>query len=563
MNRIEFIKQNGGLGRTAATEDVVSGLIMSVGGALGEELEDSGFEAMSEVAQTEAQLYTESFQDATLESGITLGSNVSVNTGLAASGEGTQGGITMNQNKYVEVALPNLAKLEINANITGGAGDLQVEYKKGDNASFTVAGLVNFTSNNGTGAAVTFKLQELFPNLITSENITVRLTSVTSGKEVRIYDIASSVIVPTTATNYVATLKFFEQLAQQYNIVEKPIDTEEMDTEDIINANAINAIVYHVREFFRMSPTGTLYLAIVADGEITGANIKSLQYYSNGAIRQVGILTPTLDNVEDYQVACTGVRGIQTGLFDEHQPLVVLVAANGNNKLFTDYLGEAEILVSPDRSNVSVLIGADVDAKLAAKIGDWVKYGCLGTLLGAVSKAAVNESVAWVAKFPLGLKVPGLSNGTELSSLSQSQKELLNDARYIFVIKHVGDADNYFNDSHNLDVTTSDYAFIENVRTMDKAIRGIRKNLLPSLNAPLYVDATTGKMSASTVKSLEVTAQRALEDMEKAGELSGYVVEIDPNQNMFATSTVEIVIKNVPVGVMRVVRVKIGFTTQI
>lgn len=135
--------------------------------------------------------------------------------------------------------------------------------------------------------------------------------------------------------------------------------------------------------------------------------------------------------------------------------------------------------------------------------------------------------------------------------------------RYIFVITHVGDANNYFNDSHTCDVATSDYAFIENVRTIDKACRGVRAKLLPYLNSPLKVDAETGKLDSPMVASLETTAGKALEEMEAAGELSGYRVEIDPEQNVISTSQLEIVIKNVPTGVMRKVNVKIGFTTAL
>jgi len=127
----------------------------------------------------------------------------------------------------------------------------------------------------------------------------------------------------------------------------------------------------------------------------------------------------------------------------------------------------------------------------------------------------------------------------------------------------LGNADNYYNDSHTLDLPTSDYAYIENVRTMDKATRGIRQNLLPYLNAPLYVDATTGKLRPDMVAFLETTAGRALEEMEKAGELSGYKAEINPEQNVLATSELEVQIKQVPVGVMRVVKVKIGYTTSV
>ena len=124
-------------------------------------------------------------------------------------------------------------------------------------------------------------------------------------------------------------------------------------------------------------------------------------------------------------------------------------------------------------------------------------------------------------------------------------------------------AGSYFNDSRTLGKPTGDYNTIEAVRTMDKAVRGIRTYLTPELGGNIYIDPETGKMQAHTVSHLETTANRALEDMERAGELSGYNVEIDPEQDVLSTSTVEIVIKQVPVGVMRKINVKIGFTKKV
>ena len=51
--------------------------------------------------------------------------------------------------------------------------------------------------------------------------------------------------------------------------------------------------------------------------------------------------------------------------------------------------------------------------------------------------------------------------------------------------------------------------------------------------------------------------------MEKAGELSGYEASIDPEQDVLSTSTVEVVIKNVPVGVIRKMKVKIGYVKSL
>ena len=407
------------------------------------------------------------------------------------------------------------------------------------------------------------------------------------------------VTVGTSTSNHilnVAKLSYPEQL-EQYGIVEEELSMHVQDYGTSNQADAFkkraakNALVYHVKEFFRMNPSGTLYLGIIGNmttqAHPSGDDVKALQNYANGAIRQCGVVVNGFtDSV------LTGLQSACLELENTHKPLSVVAATSGvsytvtvpatvnADTLFTlgrtavtglslsDFNSSNYVVLQPNstkpaRCNVSLLIGCDIDASLSAKLGHYANYGCIGLCIGAISKAAVNESIAWVQKFPLGLKKPGLISGESISEVSDNDQDLINTNRYIFVITHVGDANNYFNDSHTCDVATSDYAFIENVRTIDKACRGVRANLLPYLNSPLKVDAETGKLDSPMVAFLETTAGKALEEMEATGELSGYRVEIDPEQNVISTSQLEIVIKNVPTGVMRKVNVKIGFTTAL
>jgi hypothetical protein len=353
-------------------------------------------------------------------------------------------------------------------------------------------------------------------------------------------------------TLYFAKINYYEQLQNTFGITPVADPAGSADY-------AKNAIDYHVKEFFRLSPSGTLYLAIKLAGDITGDEVKVLQNYSGGTIRQAGIFTPGATQLASYQTAATALEA-------EHKPLSIIYTRNGEDQSMSAYTGTNSKIVA-GRCNVSGLIGCDLNPVLLQQLGTgeglFGYYGCIGTLLGALSKASVNESVAWVQKFPLGLAMPGLITGELIKEVETGDLNLINDNRYIFVRTHVGNADSYFNDSFTYDVATSDYAYIENVRTMDKATRGIRTNLLPYLNSPLYIDASSGKLRADTVAVLETVAGRALEDMEKAGELSGYRAEIDPEQNVLASSQVEVQIKNVPVGVMRRVIVKIGYTTKL
>ena len=189
--------------------------------------------------------------------------------------------------------------------------------------------------------------------------------------------------------------------------------------------------------------------------------------------------------------------------------------------------------------------------------------GCVGTLLGAVSAAAVHENIGWVQKFNLGgeFAEPMLMNGKAVEELTQTDKNGLNNKRLIFPLKHVGDEGTYFNDSHTAIKPTHDFAYIENNRTIDKAIRNVRTNLLPQLNSPLTV--LDGKLSPDTVKFFENLCSQPLERMRNNGELSAFGVAIDPQQPILESSTLNIALQLIPRGVARQIKVTVGFTTKL
>jgi hypothetical protein len=366
-------------------------------------------------------------------------------------------------------------------------------------------------------------------------------------------------------TLYIARMKFYEQLADDFGI--SPVTVDESAAPSNAQA-AMNFMDYHVKEFFRMSPYGTLYLAVRLSGDITGADIESIQDYAGGELRQAGI-----GAAGDTAITATQISAWQataSTLEQQHQPLSIIVGLRKGKmgKIGASLASTGGGLSATGRCNVSLVVAQDLNPELIAGMKpsaskNLEEVAAIGTALGAVSAASVHESIAWVQKFPLGLLMPGFVTGELVKEVSKGIQDFVDQNRYIFARTYTGEADCYFNDSHTLDKPTSDYAYIENVRTMDKATRGIRANLLPYLNAPLYVDAATGKLRADTVAVLETVAGRALEDMEKAGELSGYKAVIDPDQNVLATSLLEVIIQQVPVGVMRKVTVKIGFTTKL
>lgn len=319
---------------------------------------------------------------------------------------------------------------------------------------------------------------------------------------------------------------------------------------------------YTLTSIFNMNPGLTLYVGIFkpASGANAFSEIKQIQNYAGGRLRQVGVWNGA---VELSDTLVTSLQSVRTTLEAQNKPLSILYAPK-----VTDVTKLPSDLAKIGRNGVSVIIGQDGagvadalyrDAANAAK----ASVSALGDLLGAVSKAKVHESIAWVESFPTNISIPAFGDGKKYRDLDEAVIETLDNSRYIFLRTYDGLAGSFFNDNHTLDTATSDCAYINDVRTMDKAVRGVRTYLLPKLGRPMKVDPDTGKLERTAVEHLITTGNRPLEEMAKAGELSGYRFDIDPDQNILATSRVRGVIKNVAVGVMRNLDLEIGFATSL
>lgn len=325
---------------------------------------------------------------------------------------------------------------------------------------------------------------------------------------------------------------------------------------------SVKMLHYQLEEIFRINSGISLFVGLFAKPtDLANAfkEVKTVQNYAEGAIRQMAVWNGdtelTADNINKLQA-------VADALDTQNAPLSVLYAPKVTN--YKNLL--ANLAASSPR--VSVVIaqaGSGTGAELYKSKDNKTKatVSAIGVALGTLSKAAVHQCIAWVKQFPSGISLPALGDGTLIKSIDKAELEKLDTARYLFLNNVVGVAGSYWNDSHTMDSATSDYAAIESVRTMDKAVRGIRTYLTPELGGNVYIDPDTGKLQSYTVSHLETTANIPLEEMEKNGELSGYKAEIDAEQDVLSTSTIEVVIKNVPVGVVRKFKVKIGFAKSL
>ena len=339
-------------------------------------------------------------------------------------------------------------------------------------------------------------------------------------------------------------------------------EAEELGLDKTFNAGVPH---YHVKEYFRINPRGKLQLMVATSTSAAQADssetqdfesLATLQRATEGEIRQVAVFVT--DTFAESQV--TALQAIATLLEGENMPLSILYAADFT-ALTKDTLPD---LSGSDAKNVSVVVGEDGAGDGAALVTATGKsVTCLGATLGAVSLAAVHQSIAWINEFNVAgseLNTLNLSTGEKIASLAKTALDGLDNKRYLFLIKYVGRNGSFFNGEYTAD--NPDYGTISNNRSIDKAVRGVRQTLLPLLNSPVYVQ-DDGTLDPASIASIESEASRPLDQMEREGELSGYQVVIDPAQKILETETLKVDIEKIGVGVVRNFDVSIGYVTEL
>jgi hypothetical protein len=319
---------------------------------------------------------------------------------------------------------------------------------------------------------------------------------------------------------------------------------------------------YHIAEYFRIQPKGSLYICFsqLTMGN-TFAELQMMQIYAGGKIRQVGIYKD--GGFFDGDLAT--IQAVLNILDTDHMPISSVLYAS-------DIVSYGDLTTLPDLNpqnapKVSVVISQDGAGQGAFLYKtNFKSITTLGATLGAVSLASVSEDIAWPVKFNISngaeCDTVAFANGQLASVVSKNNQVTLDNRRYIFLLKYVGLAGSYFNDSHTAVAVNSDYAYIENNRTIDKAIRNVYAAMIAYINSPLVLN-TDGTLSDTTVAFFESLASTSLDEMVRASELSGKSVTIDPTQNVLATSNITISVKLLPVGVARQITVNIGFTTTL
>ena len=385
---------------------------------------------------------------------------------------------------------------------------------------------------------------------------------------------------------YITSLK---SATTDFGIIERVETTED----DENNVNFLHGIpAYHIREFFRMSGnvdgSGRLYV-MFADCSSNWDAIDAMQRVAGGMINQLGVWTEQplwlLNGSEQkYNLnIIPTLNGKAEALSNQHQPLSIVLSANpsntggesADNKQID--LNKIPSAICESR-RVSAIFGqarsAVINTMQKRNVNN-TPIGFLGAMMGAIARAGVQESVAWVKTFnlfdvnfqdiELGFGDINLDAEEEFISLNMYESlspVLLDDfdeKGYIFPMKYAG-RENGVYISKDQTCSRGDYRTIARNRTINKSRRSVRAALLPYVNSPLLVNPATGFLAPAKISAFKTLIGDILAKMQAAQEISGYAVNIDPNQNVLIDDTFRISFVLVPVGVATKIYVEEGLS---
>lgn len=318
---------------------------------------------------------------------------------------------------------------------------------------------------------------------------------------------------------------------------------------------------YHISEYFRMNPKGDLYVGLFPiPSTYDFAEIQTLQNFANGEIRQFAAFA---DGTTYTSAKVQAANTIANTLDVLHKNTQVLVTFDYSAATLSA-LADLSLLNS---NKVSVVIGQDGFA-----LGNSIfkatgrSITSLGAVLGIVSTSKVSNDIAWIALYNIAggaeNDVAAFANGQLFNNQTASALAFLDTSRYIFLIKQTGLAGTWVNDSHTCILLSSDYAYIENNRTIDKAIRNLRTFYLPNLASAIKLNSD-GTLSNTSIAYFEGLGNQALDQMVRDLELSGKNVTVDPVQNVLSTSLLRVSVQLLGIGVARNIQVGIKYVLSL
>ena len=335
-------------------------------------------------------------------------------------------------------------------------------------------------------------------------------------------------------------------------------------------ATGVNAALYKtVKEFYSEAPDGTKLwvMGVAASTSIANLTDKANNIISpllRAARGSINILMlklasaaePTMSGSIDGAVltAVTNLQALAEDWTENcYAPFMCLVEALSYNGVASSLPD----LTARSDNRVGVVLGDSVSGSAGAAVG---------LVAGRLAAEPVQRSLARVRSG--AIRAEAMYIGTNLAEIGDP--DVANDLGYIVPRTFVGKSGYYWSDDHLATEASDDYCAIPRRRVIDKAYRITYKTIVDEVAENVPVNAE-GKLAAFHCKGVETSVESAIvnsmtsegnlgNDPDNASDL-GVQCYIDPDQNIMATSRLEVNLKVKPHGYSKYIDVKLGFKT--
>lgn len=232
-----------------------------------------------------------------------------------------------------------------------------------------------------------------------------------------------------------------------------------------------------------------------------------------------------------------------------HKPVFFVCEAKkkAENESLDDYvqgLIEARGTVSSYRIQV-----VPARAEIAALDGRIKNVNGASMVAGLYSKARVSQSIGEVREFPLTPVIKLLPEGIE------DYIQTLDEAKFVTFRRYIGLEGFYVTNARMFAPDGSDYQYAETVRTMNKAVKEVRKAALIEIQS--QIDPTDVEGSVKAFKEfVQLPIERMVDDKDL---ISGEVI-IPEGQDVLGTSKLQVKVSAVPMPIMREIEIEFALT---
>lgn len=342
---------------------------------------------------------------------------------------------------------------------------------------------------------------------------------------------------------------------------------------------------YHISEFFRLNPDGTLYVHngnAVAPANIFAANGPADQVMAASAngVRFMGVVFGF-----DPDATLTIAGGFANFVPTVQAAAQVWVEARATAHVFVDCVVIEGVAASTTLVDLKALDSPQVHITVACDHGyladypaAFLKTAAVGTVLGSIGVRMLSESIgsAMLERYPSTKRgaanytlvdtrlnrwvKPGLSTGQLFDVLPQAVRTELTEKAYGYVGQFEGYPGVYFNADATCSGPTDDFNTIHTNRVWNECARRLRRALIPRINSRLRIDQATGTIAAESIAEWDAACKRELEALLAEGEITDFTFSLPPDQDVLAQGKVKCAVRVVPQGIAKAIEAELGFT---